>query len=336
VGRSTSPADLTHKLEQVNQLLVTVGTLTGVVAAPVPTESFDIARAEQALNNAVDVVAARLRRAGSERDLSVWKALLPLLTQLQQSRIFLRDAASKQRGDAVGTVRESLARLRSLSSVAELVERLTDELGNVGFRRRTPSDVHGGVWTAGSAPTGHDEELEAELVRRRKPMLVRDAPCYVAAPVVAGDAVIGFLHADDYLGSPMTDDFSRDLLGMFAEGVGHAIERITYYERLRTIRSQLDDYTQGVGDLFDEFIGTDVEPSTSDPTPPPAGDTTSGALTRRELEILRHMASGATNAQIATRLVLSEGTVKSHVKHILRKLGAVNRAQAVARYHAAR
>jgi DNA-binding NarL/FixJ family response regulator len=44
------------------------------------------------------------------------------------------------------------------------------------------------------------------------------------------------------------------------------------------------------------------------------------------------MAAGETNVGIAAKLVISEGTVKSHVKHILRKLRAVNRAEAVARF----
>jgi len=56
------------------------------------------------------------------------------------------------------------------------------------------------------------------------------------------------------------------------------------------------------------------------------------ALTRREIDVLRLMAAGETNAGIAERLIISEGTVKSHVKHILRKLGAANRAEAVCRY----
>jgi DNA-binding NarL/FixJ family response regulator len=55
-------------------------------------------------------------------------------------------------------------------------------------------------------------------------------------------------------------------------------------------------------------------------------------LTRRELEVLGLMADGATNARIADQLVISEGTVKSHVKHVLRKLRAANRAEAVSRY----
>ena len=44
------------------------------------------------------------------------------------------------------------------------------------------------------------------------------------------------------------------------------------------------------------------------------------------------MSDGSTNAAIANELVISEGTVKSHVKHILRKLRASNRAEAVSRY----
>ena len=43
------------------------------------------------------------------------------------------------------------------------------------------------------------------------------------------------------------------------------------------------------------------------------------------------MAQGATNQAIATRLVITVGTVKSHINHILGKLGAQNRTEAVAR-----
>jgi DNA-binding NarL/FixJ family response regulator len=55
-------------------------------------------------------------------------------------------------------------------------------------------------------------------------------------------------------------------------------------------------------------------------------------LTDREGEVLRLLAVGATNAQIADQLVVAECTVKTHVRHILRKLRAVNRAQAISRY----
>lgn len=50
-------------------------------------------------------------------------------------------------------------------------------------------------------------------------------------------------------------------------------------------------------------------------------------LTRRQLEIADLIAQGLSNDQIAQRLILSAGTVGNHVGHILRRLGARNRAQ---------
>ena len=54
-------------------------------------------------------------------------------------------------------------------------------------------------------------------------------------------------------------------------------------------------------------------------------------LTARELEVLRLLAAGTPNPRIATELVVSLDTVKKHVSHILGKLGAANRTEAVAR-----
>lgn len=52
-------------------------------------------------------------------------------------------------------------------------------------------------------------------------------------------------------------------------------------------------------------------------------------LTRREIEVLRWMAAGASNPEIAEALCITTGTVKSHVNHILDKLGTRNRTEAV-------
>jgi DNA-binding NarL/FixJ family response regulator len=54
------------------------------------------------------------------------------------------------------------------------------------------------------------------------------------------------------------------------------------------------------------------------------------ALTAREIDVLRHVAGGNRNRDIAERLYISEETVKVHVKHIMEKLGATDRTQAVA------
>jgi DNA-binding CsgD family transcriptional regulator len=56
------------------------------------------------------------------------------------------------------------------------------------------------------------------------------------------------------------------------------------------------------------------------------------ALSRRELQVLEMIATGAKNSQIAERFVISQNTVKSHVSRILQKLPARNRTEAAFRY----
>jgi DNA-binding NarL/FixJ family response regulator len=73
--------------------------------------------------------------------------------------------------------------------------------------------------------------------------------------------------------------------------------------------------------LIDEIARRPV----SDPTAYPGLDT----LTERELDVIRLMAKGRSNAEIATELHLGEATIKTHVGHILAKLGARDRVQAV-------
>jgi len=63
----------------------------------------------------------------------------------------------------------------------------------------------------------------------------------------------------------------------------------------------------------------------------PTGSAGDLLLSQRELEVLACMAREMTNREIATNLYLSENTVKTHVSHILAKLGAVDRAGAVLR-----
>ena len=53
-------------------------------------------------------------------------------------------------------------------------------------------------------------------------------------------------------------------------------------------------------------------------------------LTEREVDVLRHVAGGNRNRDIAQRLFISEETIKVHIKHIMDKLGASDRTQAVA------
>jgi DNA-binding NarL/FixJ family response regulator len=74
--------------------------------------------------------------------------------------------------------------------------------------------------------------------------------------------------------------------------------------------------------------GVVVEALTDVPPQPPAPEAVS--LTKREIEVLIGMSNGRSNSQIGGELFLSEDTVKTHARRLFRKLGAADRAQAVA------
>jgi DNA-binding CsgD family transcriptional regulator len=205
---------------------------------------------------------------------------------------------------------------------------------------------------------------EADMVRRRLPVLIDEAQhdsrvnkalasithstSYVAAPVMPEGRVIGFLHADCYHQNRPVDRFDLELLTQFAEQFGQVLERTLLLERLDGLGKSVSTLTEVLTGTVQDCRRAAVEmladglraPSTIAlplqqmsqavrASAPAAPDT---VLTSRELDVLRLMATGDTNARIATRLVISEGTVKSHVKHILRKLNAANRAEAVCRW----
>jgi LuxR family transcriptional regulator, regulator of acetate metabolism len=181
---------------------------------------------------------------------------------------------------------------------------------------------------------------EFEAVQRQLPILVTNAQgrddvyrplvhaarseAYAVAPMIRGDRVIGLLHADRYpVVDRQLDVLDRDLLWTFATGLADLIDRAAG----RGLKN-------GATPIWSEAAGA-AEPAAEEPAATPLASLTSGPLallTSREHDVLRLLAEGASNASIAARLVISEATVKSHVRHILRKLRAANRTEAVIRY----
>jgi DNA-binding CsgD family transcriptional regulator len=189
--------------------------------------------------------------------------------------------------------------------------------------------------------------LEVEMLRRRAPALVDtqgdqrawhpivdqlDTPRYTASPVIAFGKAVATLHADTHFAGRQPDFIDRDALGIFAQVCGSVVERALLFEELSRLRGAVRANASQILAL------TATEGLLIESAHPPRGGLPIEAsaeklpLTSREIEIVTLMAKGATSSEIARRLVVSTGTVKTHARNILRKLGASTRAEAVAKF----
>lgn len=280
--------------------------------------------------------AAERRLAGPEPGPAVAVRLL----EVRSARADLLTLRLARQRSLLDRVNQTLAAMRTAQSVDDLADSVPMHATSLGYDRALFSWVHQERWIprsahvrsavqsarrmldAGRPPYHHVRNLlEVEIVRGRRPILVHDCmdnprvhprlqevnqtTSYTAAPVVAGGRVAGFVHLDRNLDTDVIDEFDRDLLASFCSGVGLLVDQL--------------QLTRPSG------------PSGSDRAAAGWLDT----LTEREHEVLRLLAAGLTNAQIGSRLFISEETTKTHVKRLLRKVGAANRVQAGAMYHRA-
>lgn len=330
-----------------------------------PAVEWDVPwRAAELISTLTHACIAQLRRT-SEGQVDDARGLCDAILSLQQLAMdwYLHDTA--MRGQRLADCAAGLSRLRGMPSSTALVDNACEELVlRCGFHRAVLSKVESRSWKPlilhdrgdSTATSWFSEWIgqrvplietapEAQMLSRRRPSLVYDtsnAPVYrplivaagqsrsyVVAPLVLGDDVIGFLHTDHHPLPRRVDESDRDVLWAFADGFSHIYERAVLLERLRTQRDSVRELFFGAVDRIDDLCESGVESSRST-NDSDAGGPSAVELTDREAEVFELMVTGATNQAIADRLVITEGTVKSHVKHILRKYGAVNRAQAIA------
>lgn len=329
------------------------------------------------LADSLAALEAQLARLGGGVDPDL-AAAAHRVVALAEERDRGADGRVRERLDTLARVHTSLARLRELPTVEAIIARAAAEAcSSCGFDRAVVYQLRGAELIAESFHVDGQPEIaaqmlefsrdmplqlepqsrEREMIRRRMPMCVHDAidnphsfhpqaevydvHSYVAAPIFPAGKVIGFVHADHRLKPRRVDEFDRDALFAFAEGLGFAIERARLTERLRgqgdELRQLLRRADAVVGDYLDAEIELVAEPGEEQAATRTAeallagiapGREVSRLLSRREQEVMELLVTGASNGQIAAKLVIAEDTAKTHVKRILRKLGASSRVEA--------
>jgi DNA-binding CsgD family transcriptional regulator/GAF domain-containing protein len=209
-------------------------------------------------------------------------------------------------------------------------------------------------YVAGARIQLADAPLETELIRKRCGAFVpspkddkrtfkelMDASgCrgYIAAPITVQGRAIGMLHADRPEPDGVVTMDHLDQLEAFAECLAVAFESAVLEEKAAQQRVEVENLCANVDELLRRSARS-ASWSLPGATPGQRHDAyyrrdqpAVPLLTAREREIMSYVATGATNGQIARCLVISEGTVKSHLKHIARKLNTSSRAAAVAVY----
>jgi DNA-binding CsgD family transcriptional regulator len=258
--------------------------------------------------------------------------------------------------------------MRTLRSADQVVEHLPDAACRLGLGRAMVSRIAGTGWVveryhdpkssaraAQITAAFRDVDLrlhpwlaESDAVRRRRPMRVLDArgnrrvdptlvamtgsTSYVVAPIIAGSRAIGLVHADHDHGAPVTE-LDQELVWALAGEAGASLERAGITASVLSMSKTVESLSEALNGLGERAVDDWRDQSGIATAAPTECVRSWGPLTGREVEVLRLIAAGDTNTAIAQRLFISEGTVKSHVRHILRKLRAANRAEAVSRWH---
>jgi DNA-binding CsgD family transcriptional regulator len=159
---------------------------------------------------------------------------------------------------------------------------------------------------------------------------------YLVAPVIAKSRVVALIHVGRRSESGVTAA-DIDVLDAFASAYSLLHERMLNTERVQHQRTSIARAAARLTEQADRIaaaaISLDFECDTRLESPTIAPNSALAAtLSHRERQVFERLILGASNAEIADELVITIETVKTHVKRILRKIGAINRSEAIALY----
>jgi DNA-binding CsgD family transcriptional regulator len=290
--------------------------------------------------------------------------LTRVLGELQQLHRELVEQRYVRRTDGIERVIEAVRRVGEVGSPAGIIARSAEGLGaeselDIVLVSRFDDDRirPQALWVrddrSGAAdrlaalerrsiPLGYPL-IEAEVAQRHESAIVsvaasgrRASPdlaevlgwaSYCVADIALQGKTIGLLHAARSEDGVL-DELDLELVSLYAGGLAQAFERAVLREQVQRQRAQLQSAARWIGG---QLLDLSATPRTS-PRATAAGGELARLLTARELDVLHLVARGQSNPAIAASLAIGEGTVKYHVKNILRKLQARSRAEAVSRY----
>ncbi|MDP7705164.1 LuxR C-terminal-related transcriptional regulator [Mycobacterium sp. TY815] len=325
-------------------------------------DKFGVARSAGAttLDEAISMSAATTERlVGSERDAVSASAHRSVIDFLQ-AQVEARQMRDCDRVDVVRWLTAGVRRMRKAGSLQGLGRQACTELCDVlGFDTALLSFVEDDGFVVEESdhcvggPTviaRRDCPAERSCIRLCDTVRTNEAEMpgapgyrellgsarYLVAPVIAKSRVVALLHVGRRTEEGVSAE-DVDLLDAFASAYSLLHERMLNTERVQQQRTTIAraaarlteeaDRIAAAAISFDDEYDTRVESANN-----AADSALAATLSHREREVFELLVLGASNAEIGEELVITVETVKTHVKRILRKIGAINRSEAIALY----
>ena len=183
-------------------------------------------------------------------------------------------------------------------------------------------DIQEGITVVGTATNGEEAVAQAEALS--PDLVLMDVHMPVMDGIVATELIRQRLPDCQVVMLTTFDDDDFVVRSLLAGACGYLLKDIPADDLAQAVRSAHRRVYQLAPEVAGKLVGAlkGVSARTE------AADRIKSELTERELEVLRLLSTGATNAEIAELLVVSEGTVKNHVSNILGQLGLRDRTQA--------
>ena len=282
------------------------------------------------------------------------------LTDFLQAQLEARQVVAGDRVDVVRSLTAGIRRMKKAGSLQGLGRQACTELCDVlGFDSALLSFVEDDGFVVEESDHGlggptviprRECAAERACIRLRDTTRTNEADmlpspgyqellgsaCYLVAPIIAKSRVVALIHVGRRSEGGVTAG-DLDVLDAFASAYSLLHERMLNTERVQQQRTSIAraaarlteqaDRIAAAAISFDVECDTRVEPATI-----PANSALAATLSHRERQVFERLVLGASNAEIADELVITIETVKTHVKRILRKIGAINRSEAIALY----